>query len=335
MISEFRKKMHYDKLSFTLTLGMFLFIWFCGDSRVSAQEKPYPYKPIKIVIPFEPGGSIDIAVRVMTDYLTRELGVPMIVENRGGAGGMIGGSEVLRSKPDGYTLLAATDAVMIISPLKSPNPPYDTFKDFLPICAYGGSPVTFGVHKSSPLKTLADLVKEAKENPGKLTCAITQFGAENHLDLEIFRKAADVNIKIVPYKGPGEGAAALLGRHVDMIVFMYTTLLPYVKSGEARYLAAGASIPGSSIPTFAEAGFPRTTLPRYNAFFVSAKTPKPIHEKLVLAFKRVSTNPELIKKWETLGLFPDYKSPAEYTSIMKNKWDAYSKLIDDLGLKEK
>jgi tripartite-type tricarboxylate transporter receptor subunit TctC len=335
MITELRNKMDGRKIFPVLGLSLFLLVWLSGHGPAWGQEEGYPNKPIKIVIPYEPGGLTDLAIRVMTDYLSQEFKVPMVIENRAGAGGMIGASAVLKAKPDGYTVLGTSDSSMTIGPLESPNPPYDSFKDFLPICAYGGTPVAFGVHKSSPYNTLADLVKAAKETPGKLTVALSPIGGENHLIFEIFKRDAGVNIKLVPTTGTGPGFAALLGKHVDMLVISYIAFLPYVKSGEVKLLAAGASIPGSSIPNFAEAGYPKASMPRFDGFYASAKTLKPIYEKLVLSFKNVANNPDLRRKLENIGLIPAYKSPAECTDSLKEKWATYSKLIDDLGLKQK
>jgi len=279
-MSKSRKKTKCFKKTCVLALGLFFLLLINGYHPAWSAETEYPYKPIKIIIPFEPGAIIDVAVRVMTEYLTRELKVPMVIENRGGAGGILGANEVLRAKPDGYTLLACGDAALTIAPLTSPNPPFDPFRDFLPICGCGGAPSAFGVYKSSPMKTLADLVKEAKENPGKVTAAITTYGGETHLDFERFRKAAGVNMKLVPYKGTGEGVSALMGRHIDMLLLSYTAFLPYLKSGEVRLLAIGETVPGSSTQTFDQAGYPGTTFPRVNGFYVTAKTPLPIYENL-------------------------------------------------------
>jgi tripartite-type tricarboxylate transporter receptor subunit TctC len=298
-----------------------------------AQEK-YPSKPIKIVVPYDPGGVIDLGVRAVTDSLAQELKVPMTVENKSGAGGMIGASEVLRAKPDGYTLLAAGDA-FITAPLESPNPPFDPIKDFVPICGYGGTPAAFAVHKASPLNTIADLVKEAKATPGKLTVAVTSIGGENHLSFEAFRKLAGVNLKLVPYKGTGEAVAALLGRHVDVLVLTYVGLLPYVKTGEMKIIVVSSAIPGSSLPNFADAGYAQALLPRVNGFLCTVKTPKSIYDELVPAFKRAVMNPDVAKKWDNIGLVPEYRSPSEYTQVLKQKWETYGVLMEELGLRKK
>jgi tripartite-type tricarboxylate transporter receptor subunit TctC len=316
-----------------LALISFSVVWLCGHNLVWAQEE-FPNKPITIVQPHEPGGLTDLPVRAMVDDLAKEFKVPMILEYKAGAASMLGISYVQRAKPDGYTLLAAGDSAMIIGPLQSPNPPFDSFKDFVSIGIYGNTVVAFGVHQSSPFKTLGEFVAEAKKNPGKLSVAITSLGNDNHFAFELFRKASGINVKMIPYKGPGEGVAAFLGRHVDMLVLSYVSFSPYVKSGEARLIAVGNPVPGSSIQSFAGTGYP-AEFARVSAFYVSAKTPKPIYEKLITSFKRVVTNPEVTKKFEMVGLIPGYKSPDEFNQFMKPKWDAYSALMEELGMRKK
>ena len=333
MRSEFRKRVMAQKNVLILALISFSVVWLFGHNLVWAQEE-FPNKPIMIVQPHEPGGLTDLPVRAMVDDLAKEFKVPMILEYKSGAASMLGISYVQRAKPDGYTLLAAGDSAMIIGVLQSPNPPFDPFKDFLPLGVYGNTVVAFGVYQSSPIKTLGEFVAEAKKNPGKLSVAITSLGNDNHFGFELFRKASGINVKMIPYKGPGEGVAAFLGRHVDMLVLSYVSFSPYVKSGEARLIAVGNPVPGSGIPSFADSGFP-PEFPRVSAIFVSSKTPKPIYDKLVTSLKRVVTNPEVMKKFEMVGLTPGYKAPDEYNQFMKPKWAAYSDLMDELGMRKK
>lgn len=335
MIQRLRKRMICVIMGYSTVLVCFLLVLVCNPTLSWSQEQRYPNKPIKIVVPYEPGAIGDLAARVMTDYLTKELSVPILIENRAGASGMIGTKAALSAPPDGYTLIQATDGSIIIGPLKSPNPTYNLFKDLLPICAYGGYPLAFGVSKLSPIKTLANFVKEAKEKPGGLAVGLTVFGGENHLSFEIFRRAAGVEVKVIPHKGSGELASALLGNHIDMMVLSYVGSLPYVKSGEVRILAVTDKVPGSSLPTLVESGFSKEGIAMTSGILARVDTPKPIYEKLVSVFQKVASNPELTKKWETVGLTPDYMNPKDYTIFLKKKWETYSRIIDEMGLKGK
>jgi tripartite-type tricarboxylate transporter receptor subunit TctC len=337
MSSQIRKKMIYQKLFLGLALGSFFVICLCKHNLLWAQGKGYPSQPIKIVVPNAPGGSNDLGARITADYLSQELKVPVLIENRVGASGMLGAAMVLKAKPDGYTLLAGGDTSLASGPLQSPNPPYDPFKDFSPICMLGSSVAAYGVYSSSPFKTLMDFIKDAKESPGKLSCGVTNIGSSTHLSLELLKKYAEMDIKVVPYKGVPDAIAALLGKHIDMLVLIYVGFLPYVKSGEARILAVSDPVPDTTIKTLQEAGFPQSGFRATDAFLgfhVSSNTPKPIYEKLVLAFERIAKIPEFAMKLDNIGLIRKYKNPAELKEFMKEKWLVYSEGLEQLGLKK-
>jgi tripartite-type tricarboxylate transporter receptor subunit TctC len=337
MNSKFWKKMNCHKLFAILTLCSSFLIWLYGHNLIWAQEKGYPNQAIKVIVPNAPGGIIDLGARLTSDYVSKELKVPMIVENRPGANGMLGGSMVLKAKPDGYTILVGGDTPLVSGPLQSPNPPYNPFKDFLPICMLGSAPAAYGVYSSSPFKTMGDFIKEAKGNPGKLSCGVTQVGSTTHLSLELLIKYSGADIKVVPYKGPPDAIAALLGKHIDMLVLTYVAFVPYAKSGEARILAVSDSVPGTTVKTLPEEGFSQPgfrACDGFLAFQVSADTPRPIHEKLVLTFERVAQNPEFIAKLDGLGIIRTYKNPAEFQEFMKLKWAVNSEVLEKLGLKK-
>jgi len=318
-----------------ICLVLFYTACLLGAHIALAEEKDYPAKPIEAVLPFDPGGVMDIASRIVAAEMAIELKVPFIVTNAPGAGGMTGAVKVLRAKPDGYTLLSTSTASMISTPLESPNPPYDSFKDFLPIGCFGSSPMIFGVAGTSPFKTMAEMVDYAKKNPGKLTCGVTSMGGENHLNFELFKKVAGVNIKIVPYKGTGEAVASLLGKHIDMMVLTYVGFLPYLKSGDARVLAITQKVAGTTIPTIAEVGYPQVNIHMLCGFFISAKTPKAIYDKLVSTFQKVAMSPGVAKKLEDSGMLRQYKTPQEFTNEMKERWGTTAKLVEELGLRSK
>jgi tripartite-type tricarboxylate transporter receptor subunit TctC len=312
-----------------------MMISFLNISLAWAQEKGYPTKSIEVIVPASPGGSSDIATRIIAEELSRQLKVPFVVTNIAGAAGMAGAARVLKARPDGYTLLSSGTQGMISSPIQSPNPPFDTFKDFTPICSYGSSPMIFGIKSSSPFKTLEDLINYGRKNPDKLTCGITNIGGEPHLLIELFKKGVGVNIKPVPHKGTGDAVTALLGQHIDMMVLTYIGFLPYIKSGEARVLAITQKVPGSGIPTFAELGYPKVNIRTQLGFYVSSKTPGEIQEKLISLLEKVTKDPNVARKLETSGVVVDYRSPREFTNELKEEWDTVSKLADEIGLKQK
>jgi tripartite-type tricarboxylate transporter receptor subunit TctC len=337
MSSQIRKKMIYHKLFLVFALGSFFVIWLYGHSLIWAQEKVYPNQPIKVIVPMAPGGLIDLAARITADFVAQELKVPVIVENRAGAEGLLGGAMVLKAKPDGYTLLAGGDTTLASGPLQSPNPPFNPFRDFLAIGMLGSARGAYGVYSSSPFKTIEDFVKDAKKNPGNLSFGFPAVGSSNHLSVELFRKHSGADIKLVPYKGAPDAIAALLGKHIDMLALTYVAFLPYAKSGEARILAVSDSVPGTTFKTLQEAGFPQPgfrACDGFLAFQVSVNTPKPIYEKLVLAFERVAKNPELAVKLDNVGLTRTYKNPTDFNVFLKEKWLVYSEILEPLGLKK-
>jgi len=297
-----------------------------------AQE--YPSKPIEVVVPFDPGGVVDITSRIIADEMSRELKTPWVITNAPGAGSIVGAARVLKAKPDGYTLLSTTTA-MITSLLQSPNPPFDPNKDFTPIGCYGSSPMIFGVVQSSPFKTMEDVVTHARKNPAKLTCGVTSIGGENHLNFELFKKAAGVNIKIIPYKGSGEAVAALLGKHIDMMVLTYVSFLPYIKSGEARVLAITQKVPNSGLPTIAELGYPQVKIHMLLAFFASSRTPNAVFEKLNPLLEKIVKNPSVDKKLENSGVITQYIPAKDLADELKERWGVMANLLEELGLRKK
>ena len=329
-------KLRSNRRPFEVILVCFcIAAWFSAVSVVWSQEEGYPRKPVEIISVSQPGGANDVATRIVVQELTPKLKVPVLIINNQAAGGMMGVVMLLKAKPDGYTLSSVSTSSLIMAPLQSPNPPFDTFVDLKPICSIGYAAISFVVHKSSPFKTLEELLKYAKENPGKLTCGVGNLGRGPHFNLEILKKTAAIDIKTIPYKGPAEVTPALLGKHIDMAVQTHASNLPYLKSGEMRGLAVTAKVPNSGIRTTAEIGYPKVGLKEIQSFYVSAKTPKGIYEKLVLLFEEVGKNPTITKKLEPNGILGEYMNPSAVTTQMKGDWDSISKLVEELGLKQK
>jgi len=309
-------------------------VCFLSVSLVWAQEKGYPNKAIEVIVPAGPGGGSDLCVRIITGELSSRLKIPFVITNLPGGAGLIGMTKVLKEKPDGYTLGSSASSTMTLSVIQTPKPPYDPFKDFLPVCGYGSGPIIFGVKSSSPFKGLQELIEYAKKNPAKLTCGIPSMGRENHLAFESLKKATGVNIKIVPFTATGDAVAALLGGHIDMMALSYIAFLPYIKSGETRALVATLKFPNSNIPSTTEIGYPKVNICMQYGFYISAKTPKEIYEKTVALFEGVVKDPNIAKKLESTGTVGQYKSPKEFTSDLKEEWDIVSEFAVEMGFKK-
>lgn len=337
MISKLgSKKMGHHIIVSVLGLTVFFHIWLHAANSFGAQDDDaYPNRAITMVVPFGPGGAADLASRVIATGLSRELKVPVTIENKAGAQGMLGPAAVLKARPDGYTILSTSDASMIAAPLTAPNVPYDSAKDFLAVGSYGSFGFAYTVKASSPWKTFEDMIKAAKENPGKLSCGFTNPTSPGGFSTALLKKEAGIDFKIILGKETGAVVAMLLGGHIDMLCMGSTAMLPYVKSGEMRFLTVSDQVPGYSFRTIGEAGYPKnmSVSTTFLAVHVSAKTSKASYKKLISALERITKQPETVKAMHNVGMELSYKNPAEYTDLLKAKWDVTAELVKELNLK--
>ncbi len=275
-----------------------------------AQRKEYPEKQIEIIVSHTPGGPIDIGTRIIAEELKKELKVPIMIDYKTGAGGGIAISHVINAKPDGYTLLSTASAPLIGPPSMEKNPPYDPVKDLIPIANYVISPTVLTTNSSSKLTSFDVMVKFAKENPGKLNCGTPGVGTTGHFLLE-YLKIHGVDITHIPYKGATPLLTSILGNHVDLAVTAYPPVLPHLKSGQLRLLAALHKLKQEpEIPTIAEKGFPETTAFGYwQGFFAPPNLPNPTLDRLSAAFEKVIQLPSVVQALEKAGFIPTYKGP--------------------------
>ncbi len=244
----------------------------------------YPDRAIKMIVPFPPGGATDTVSRVLAKSMSANLGQPIVIDNRGGAGALIGSEAVAKAEPDGYTVLSTTAGVHIVNPAIYPKLPYDSQKSFTPVSQFVAAPLTLAVLATSPFKTVQDLIAYAKAHPGKLSYGTAGAGTSLHQSGEMFKEAAGVDILHVPYKGAGPAMNDFLGGQVDMMFSYVGSILPGVKSGRLRMLAVGSpkrlpAIP--DVPTVAEVlkkpGYDSDT---WTGLVVPVGTPAPIVERL-------------------------------------------------------
>jgi len=287
----------------------------------SAQAEVFPSRPVEITICFAPGGTLDLAVRIMGNELTKALGVPVILTNRGGAGGAVGTEFVAGVKPDGYSILAAPIGVFNILPYLTPGLHYK-LSDFIPLCKYANSPNLILVKKDSPYKTFADIVADAKKNPGKLTCATAGMGTAAHFSLEMIKIQAGVDIAHLPYKSGGEVITSLMGGQVDFASQGLPSALGLLQSGDLRALASTyGKISGfPNIPTMAELGYPKATLGVWVGYFLPKAMPKPIATKLAAAFEKAMKSPAVKKNLEQSGQMLDYQDGAAFAKFLSEEY---------------
>ncbi|RSB99422.1 tripartite tricarboxylate transporter substrate binding protein [Bordetella bronchiseptica] len=294
---------------------------------VAHAQDAYPNKPIRLIVPFPPGGTTDIVGRLFADKLSKELGQTVVVENRGGAGGSIGSAFVASSAPDGYVLGIATVSTHGINPAIYTNLPFDAEKDFTPISNLAAVPNIMVVNPKVPAKTIEDFIKLAKSQPGKLTYASAGNGSVSHMMGEMFKMASGTDLMHVPYRGVGPALNDTLAGQVDVLYDNLPSSLPHVQSGALVPLAVAApqrvaALP--NVPTFAEAGLQPVNDSSWFGLVAPAKVPQPVIDKLYAAVVKVSAEDDVKKRLESLGAAPVANTPAEYAKqiseeIAKNK----------------
>lgn len=287
-------------------------------------------RPIRIIVPFSPGGGTDTVARTLGAAMSQELGQTVIVENKPGAGTVIGSDTVAKSAPDGTTILIATFAHAVNPSLRS-KMPFDTDKAFDPVVLIGRSPNILVVPASSPYKNIKELVAAAKAEPGKLTFASQGVGTSAHLAGELFNNLADVSMTHIPYKGAGPALNDLLGGQVNMMFATATAAAPLIESGKVR--ALGVTTPERSpvrpeVPSIAEAGVPGYAAESWYGFFVPAGTPADIVKKLNAATAKAAQSEAFRKRVEGEGLVITAGTPkelADYVSAEQKRWAAVVK----------
>jgi len=280
----------------------------------------YPAKPIRIVVPFPPGGAADVMTRIVAQPLSETLGQPVVVENRVGADGAIGAELLARSAPDGYTIMFGGNTSMLGVPTLRKNPPYDVITDFAPITLLGKIAFFLVVHPSVPAKTLSELIDYARANPGRLNYAT---GSVNEiLAFAQLKSLANVDMVQVPYKGGAPAMPDLLGARVQLMFNTGSTVVPLVKEGRLRALATLLPARSSllpNVPTIAEAGMPQLSVVVWAGLFAPAKTPKDIVERLSREVNVILQRPEIRGQFEKQGLEPGGSTPGELAAFLKQQ----------------
>ncbi|MFZ5779417.1 MAG: Bug family tripartite tricarboxylate transporter substrate binding protein [Pseudomonadota bacterium] len=267
-----------------------------------AQAADYPAKPIKIVVPYAPGGGADSVARIVAKKASEGLGQGIVIENKGGAGAILGTEQVAKAEPDGYTLLLGQSGPISINPAVYKDLPYDPVKDFAPITMTTGYPYVMVVNAELPAKTLQEFVALAKSKPGALNYGSTGVGAANHLVAELFNSKAGIQMTHVPYRGTAPAVADLVGGQLSVVFADPVSALPHIKSGKLRPLAVTSlerSPVAPEIPTVAESGYPGFEALAWHGILAPAKTPPAVITKLNEEFVKALADPatrELLAK---------------------------------------
>jgi tripartite-type tricarboxylate transporter receptor subunit TctC len=300
---------------------------------IHAYAQSYPVKPVRIVVPFPPGGTSDILARTLGQKLAEEWGQQVVVDNRPGAGANIGAENVARSAADGYSLLILSTA-HTINPSLYKKLAYDPVKDFAPVTMLVATSQVLVVHKSVPVSTLKEFIAFAKKHPGELLYSSAGSGSQPHLSAELFKTMTGINYVHVPYKGAPPAMVDLLAGHVALTFATAPSAVPYVKSGQLRALGVStakriAALP--DVPTIAEAGVPGYEATGWNGLVAPAGTPAPIIEKLNGAFVKVLRMPAVASYLSGQGADPDPGTAAEFAAYIKAEIAKWAKVVQDSG----
>jgi tripartite-type tricarboxylate transporter receptor subunit TctC len=303
-------------------------------AQPAAAQQPYPAKPVRLVVPSAPGGGTDITARVMAPKLSEFLGQQVVVENRAGAGTMIGGEVVARAAPDGYTLLMGI-STLAINPAMYKKVPYDALKDFAPITQAVSLPNILVVHPSLPVKTVKELVAFAKARPGQLQFASAGVGTNPHLAAELFLSMTGTKMLHVPYKGSGAGVIDVIAGHVPVMTPSILTGLPHTKAGRLRALGVtSAQRAGGApeIPTIAEAGVPGYEAVQWFGILAPAGTPRAVIERVHREAVKVLQSADIRERLKADGADPVASSPEEFAAFLRSETAKWAKVVKAVGI---
>jgi len=296
----------------------------------------YPVKPVRIVVPYPPGGTTDILARLVATRLTDKLGQTFVVENRPGAAGAIGSQAVAKSAPDGYTLVMGTVSSHGINSALYKSLPYDPVKDFAPVTNVASTPNVITVNPDVPVKNLGELLKLAREKPGKLNFGSTSQGGSPHMSAELLKMMTGVDMVHVPYKGAGPMLADLIGGQVQIGFDNLPSSMSHIRSGKVRAIAVTtpARWPGApEIPTVAESGVAGYEVSGWFGLLAPAGTPKPVIDVLYAALSEILKQPEVQKQMLELGAAPVGNAPDAFGRQIAGEVEKWKKVVATTGVK--
>lgn len=320
--------MKLNKLLLALVSGLAL--------AASAQAQNYPNKPIKLIVPFAPGGTTDIVARVVGDKLGKELGQSVIIENRGGGGGSIGATAIAKADPDGYTIGVSTVSTHAVNAACNPKLSYDPLKDFAPITNMARTPNVLTVNPKFPAQDFKQFLDHVKKSPGKLNYATSGTCSIQHMVGEQFKASTGTFILHIPYRGAGPALNDLLGGQVDMMFDNLPSSMSHIQAGKLRPLAIAwnkrlEALP--NVPTFAELGLKQVNDPAWYGLVAPAKTPDDIIKKIHAAAVKVLAMPEVKERLLQSGADPVGNTPAEHGAEIKAELEKMKNLVNKQGIK--
>jgi tripartite-type tricarboxylate transporter receptor subunit TctC len=329
------------KTKMTISVRVFSKLSLAASLLVSGAvaAQAWPEKPIRLVIPFAVGGVVDYMGRELAQALSAELGKPVIVENKGGAAGVIGVDQVAKSPPDGYTLSFANGGAIAIVPHVQKSMPYDALKDLIPVSPVASVANVLVVPASHPARDLKQLIEIAKKDPNKLTYGSAGMGASDHMATLQFMNMAGIVMTGVPYKGGGPAIIDLLAGNIDLIISTFPPAIGHIKTGRLRALGVTSTsrleiLPDA--PTIAEAGVPGYASDAWYGIFSPARTPEDITQRINAATRKIlETNPGFRKRLVESAATPMIQTPSEYKAFVQQEYDKWQKLLQASGERSK
>lgn len=305
-----------------------------GMVQNAAWAQNYPTRPIRLIVPFPPGGTTDVVARLMAQKITDAWGQQVVVDNRPGAGGTIGTELAAKSPPDGHTLLMGSITTHAVNPALYSKLNFDPVKDFVPVGLIVSSPQLLAVHPSVPAKSAREFIALARKSPGKLNYASAGAGTSPHLTFELFKSVAGVDLVHVPYRGTGPAITELVGGQVQAMITGVVALMPHVKSGRLRGLAVTSARRVSALPqlpTLQEEGLAGFDVSSWFGFFAPAGTSPNIVNRLNDEIARILADPEVVKRLTDQGADPAPMKPAQFAAYVKSEMERWGKVVRETG----
>jgi tripartite-type tricarboxylate transporter receptor subunit TctC len=316
------------------TLGLLLALPAAALYTTHAAAQAYPSKPVRLIIPFPPGGSNDVVGRMIAFQLSEPIGKQVVVDNQGGAGGIIGTEAVARSTPDGHTLLLISVAHAFGASMY--KLPYDSIKAFAPVALLGTGPVVLAVNSKLPVNSLKDLIALAREKPGQLNYASAGVGSFQHLASSLFKLQSGLDIVHIPFKGGGPAMADVIAGNTQIAIGSLIQTLPHIRSGRLKPLGVGSAkrVPVlPDLPTISEAGVPGYEATNWWGMVAPAGTPRPVIERLHKELSVILASPETKKRFETEGGEAVQMSSEEFGRFIVTETEKWAKVVKEAGIK--
>jgi len=305
-------------------------------THAAAQQSTYPTKPVRLVVPYPPGGPTDLIARAINDGLAKRLGQPVVIDNRGGAASIVGAEIAARAPADGYTLLVATVTTLAVNPALNPKLPYNAERDFAPVSMLGSTPYILAVHPGVPAKTAPQLIAHAKANPGKLSFGSAGSGSSAHLAGELLKHLAAIDILHIPYKGSGPAMVDLMSGQIALMFSGISAMKSHVDAGRLRALAVSTAKRSTTVPelpTLAESGVKGYETKSWNSIVVPRATPGPIVQRLNSEVNAVLNSPEVRDRVKQAGIELEPGTPAELAGYVKEEMVRFRNLVKAIGYK--